>query len=159
MSDSNRNSKIKNHLQLLYNITDEPTVYDGYEYGYIYWGLDENDEIIYIGKTGNFQSRLASHPWLDPEKHKIYYTKVPKEELSDIECDLILEFTPKFNGTLPKSDYFITLEQYQKEDIRFYHHKVKYLNIINKNNIKNRFGYFSRDDLDFASAELDEETE
>jgi len=97
----------------LFNLKDNECV--------IYFLYDENNEIIYIGKTISFSNRMATHKVGKKEVRKVRYFIAKESEGEEIETYLIKLHKPKLNvKDVPKKEYVYTtwqeatLEEIQK---------------------------------------------
>lgn len=70
---------------------------------YVYMFLGKNDEVIYVGKTNNLNTRFRSHqedkPEMWDEHTKIVFNKFDNENnQSAYEKLMIMKYSPKYNG-------------------------------------------------------------
>ena len=74
---------------------------------YVYFTLDSNDLIVYVGQTRSPESRLSAHKLNDG----FYYVKMVKVddniELCDAEFMEIIKHKPIYNKTIPTPSFLI----------------------------------------------------
>lgn len=63
--------------------------------------LTENQNIVYVGQSKNIPLRIASHI-ADKQKKfdSVFYLKLPKNDLLDVESEWISSLRPKYNKTI-----------------------------------------------------------
>ena len=72
--------------------------------GIIYFIVDDNDKIIYIGSTVNLFARVADHSTrAEFYKKNVFFFLCPLEELLGIESELIYNIKPKYNISYTRS--------------------------------------------------------
>lgn len=74
----------------------------------IYFLLDNQDNVLYVGSSMQLKGRLISqHRTKDFHRYSfLHLPDVTQDELLEIECDMIAAYTPPLNGTMPKSKYW-----------------------------------------------------
>ena len=78
----------------------------------IYFLLQDN-EIVYVGSSGNGLSRIYQH--IKDKKFDAYsYIVVPSQYRAQIENDYIFKFNPKYNN-LPNYEDMVSLKVLQKQ--------------------------------------------
>lgn len=82
---------------------------------FIYFLLDENGEVVYVGQTTRGMSRIEAH-YKDKQFEKIYIIPTDETDLDYAETVYILKYTPKYNKTINLKD-FIALKKV-KEVVR-----------------------------------------
>lgn len=80
--------------------------------------LYQDDEIVYVGQSKNIGQRVYAH-LADNEKSFNYCAvyecaDLSQHELNCLEAELIIEFLPKYNGTVPPNDKFKNLSGVQR---------------------------------------------
>jgi len=123
--------------------------------GYIY-GIVENEKVIYIGKTSNFETRMRNHTHIQGRDVEVLCIEDPYDKMDALEADYILTFLPELNKTLPREGDYSTLDHYQKTDVRFYSSRVPVLRLLREIDAENVLGYFKKEDLEEVSRRLDE---
>ncbi len=85
-------------------------------FSYIYLLFDSTDRLIYIGQTSNILQRMSSHLQTKLHIAKIKYIIVSDLEVNEIEAELILEYDPPENTTIPANSIWIGIESFQKQN-------------------------------------------
>lgn len=77
---------------------------------FVYFLLDKN-EIVYVGKTVNFNQRLKHH--MQSKKFDSYFLLKceSQSEIDKLEFDYIVKFEPKYNKILPQSDRYLSVNK------------------------------------------------
>lgn len=74
----------------------------------IYFLLDNEDNVLYIGSSMQLKDRLITQ-YRNKDFHRysfLYLPDITKDELLEIECDMIAAYTPPWNGNMPKSKFW-----------------------------------------------------
>ncbi len=123
----------------------------------IYFIIDSKDEIIYIGQAQDVKGRLRTHFKNFSQATKCVYASIDNNEANNLECFFILNYLPIENKNIPKCSQWITLDDYQSFDQRFYSNRVGVLRKIKEHNIENVNNFYHQKDLNFISSLLDGE--
>lgn len=76
----------------LHDVTDIPT-------SFIYFLTDEDDEVVYVGKTSNGMSRIQTHKKEGVKQFsKVYALLCEEEELDELEKFYIQKYRPIYNS-------------------------------------------------------------
>lgn len=110
-------------------------------FGYIYYLISEEGEIVYIGKTISLRSRIASH-LKDKIFKRVWYKKVSLDFLDEEEKEQIIKRLPKYNKTIPNDPFWMTIDELQKKFPHIYTRRVKFLRISHDLNITPINGYY-----------------
>jgi len=71
----------------------------------VYMLVDQNDEIVYVGKSeGKLFARVAAHVYTKKFEKIAYIECKDKEEAMKKEAELIIEIQPKYNKCLDKPE-------------------------------------------------------
>lgn len=126
------------------------------EKGYIYAIFDDKQNLLYVGQTQSIEQRFKAHQKSIPGAHVCRYIEVNKEDMNEIEFRFISKFLPPFNKLLSQTKSYLTLDQAQSWDSRFYSLRVRVLRIIKEKKIKDLNGYYHIDDINIIVSILDE---
>lgn len=85
---------------------------------FIYALLDEDENVLYIGKTKNIYHRIGNHSY-EKSFSKWKYIKVPDEQASLVELQLYDKYSPILNSLPPQTKTHMSLDHYKNK------HKVK----------------------------------
>lgn len=80
--------------------------------------LKKNGNVVYVGKTKNGFKRIMSH-YKKKDFDTVEIREVENDRLNEVEANLILDFKPKYNMTMPNSFSVKKLREKIKEDIGF----------------------------------------
>lgn len=80
--------------------------------------LYQDDDIVYVGQSQNIGQRVYTHLAKD-EKVFNYYAvyecpKLSQQEMDNLEARIILEFDPRYNGSIPPNSKYKTISQLKK---------------------------------------------
>ena len=101
----------------------------------VYFLFNEN-EIVYIGQSINILNRVGTHTQ-SKTFNSWNYISCSREELNDLEAELIIQHKPVLNSSLPKNKMWISINQ------------IKNTHDIGKLALKKaqKQGYFSRQEF------------
>jgi excinuclease UvrABC nuclease subunit len=113
---------------------------------FIYFLINEDDEIIYIGQTTCLFSRISAHQQ-SKKFVKVKYFIVPSEISNEAEAEAIIMHKPFLNYNIPSNKKYTYLEWFQRSHpcLKGKMHKVK--RAVRKLNIKHINGYYLIEDL------------
>lgn len=145
-----------------------------YTYG-IYFLINYNDEIVYIGKSKNFYSRIACHIDSNMKFSSYYFIPIPNKYnkcLSLLEKVFILKFKPKYNKRMSEEINCVLSFEKTKEKIiddiggdNFYDFCISVESILKRRkiepiffNLKNK-PFYDYDDINELTYDLNLEIE
>lgn len=68
----------------------------------VYYLTDNNGEVLYVGKTTNIFSRIASH-FYEKKFSRVFYQECKNEqEAEKLEVEEIIKYRPKYNAIIEK---------------------------------------------------------
>jgi excinuclease UvrABC nuclease subunit len=126
------------------------------EKSYVYAIFDDKNNLLYVGQTQSIEQRFKAHKKAIQGAAICRYIEVDKEKVNDTEFYFISKFLPRYNKILSQSKSYLSLDQAQSIDQRFYSLRVKILRIIREKNIKDLGGFYHVDDLDIIVSLLGE---
>ncbi len=126
------------------------------EKGYIYAIFDDKQNLLYVGQSQSIEQRFKVHQKAIPGAHTCRYIEVNKDDMNEIEFRFISKFLPPYNKVLSQTKSYLTLDQAQSWDPRFYSLRVRALRIIKQKKIKDLNGYYHFEDIDLIASLLDE---
>ena len=112
-------------------IFKDEVMYRKYKSG-IYFLVDENNEVVYIGQARNLDTRPFEHR--DKEFSKIFAIPIHRDNLSDNEFIYIVKYLPTYNKSLPRSSDYLSFSMLRSHS----HSSIsneKILEILNKKKI------------------------
>lgn len=115
--------------------------------GYIYHLLDDQNRILYIGKTNNLLQRIGKH-WGDkviPFVRCRYYSVI-NSDLDLAETQEILHHNPQYNKSIPSNQIYFSYERYKKINPLVKGKSVKVRKAIKHLNIKDINGFIHFED-------------
>ena len=131
---------------------------------YVYKMYDENEELLYVGKTTRFDARMIQHfskdtiekqPWKEDVNYIKYFELYAKVDMDMTELYLIATERPKHNElstdtTLPKNKFEINKKKYDKIiEIKMPKKKIENLKSWNdfKNEIKDKINIYKNNNF------------
>lgn len=113
---------------------------------FIYFLLNEEDEVIYIGQTISLFARVSSH-LLSKKFVKVKYFCVSSDISNEAEAEAIIKHKPFLNYTIPSNKKYTYLEWFQRSHSCLKGKMNKIKRAIRKLNIKDINGYYLIEDL------------
>jgi len=78
--------------------------------------LIKDDEIVYVGRSGNIFSRIFTHEhYKDFDSYSYIECSENLDSMELLEAHFFLKFLPAQNYTLPRNNYYISLAQIKKK--------------------------------------------
>ncbi len=113
---------------------------------FIYFLINEEDEIIYIGQTISLFARISSH-LLSKKFVKVKYFCISSDISNEAEAEAIILHKPFLNYNIPPNKKYVYLEWFQRANpcLKGKMHKIK--KAIRKLGIKDIDGYYLIEDL------------
>ena len=119
----------------------------GEEFGYIYYLLFHDNEVMYVGQSKNVFSRIGAHLSSGVIPFFMFrYFEVLPHEMNDIEAEEIIKYRPRYNNSIPSNNTFFNLEQMKSKYPIMRGRDIKIHRIIEDLEIKSTFGYISISD-------------
>ena len=109
--------------------------------GYIYYLIDINDEVVYVGQTCDIKNRIASHT-RDKKFKKVLYKEVDVDALADEEFKEILKYLPIYNKAIPIPIYWNTLQEIERAFPVVRDRKIEFLRRCRHQQVDILHGYY-----------------
>ena len=120
----------------------------------VYKHLDEDENILYIGKSKSLLYRQRQHKknaeWFDKVDSIEYCTLSSKSEMDLVEIYLINTLNPKYNKKDSRNDDFVSLKLDELNWLQFDMCEIEYVNRYDKNKDDYLYEDFIFDNIESA---------
>lgn len=123
---------------------------------HIYYLVDNQNEIIYVGQTRDIQSRIKAHS-KDKKFEKVLYRTVYEEFADDEEFEAVMTYLPRLNKTIPNSRLWTSFQEICSIYPFVHNDKVTFLRKCRQMDIQSLNGYYLAPQYTRVIAEMKKE--